>query len=197
MKKQILTGIIALGTAVGAFAQGTVSFDNSNQSASPTPGDTHNGSIYVNGALLNQDINLALMGGNSSSNMSQIVALTFAAGTAQTDWSFNGTPGGFADPSGLTYAVPGVALSGTAFLEVEAWLGPDATYALAASHGFAVGISPIYQSGTGGGGVPVPALPVSIGDAMPSFNATVSPEPTTFALCGLGAASLLLFRRKK
>jgi hypothetical protein len=49
----------------------------------------------------------------------------------------------------------------------------------------------------GGGAQPAPSFP---GTAFQSFNlytiATV-PEPSTFALAGLGAAALLIFRRRK
>jgi len=203
MKKQILTGIIALGTAVGALAQGTVTFDNGNANAAAGPSAANFGLVFTGGSNapvpLGQDINLTLLGGASAGSLSTIATYLLADGTATLDWGFGQNPGQFADPNGNVYAVPGVALGGTGTFQVEAWLGQDTSYAAALADGSAHGTSGLYTSATGGGGSP-PGAPISIGDAMPSFTLTlpgVVPEPTTFALLGLGASSLLLFRRKK
>jgi len=197
MKKQILTGIIALGTAVGALAQSAVTFDNSGANAAGSITATNHGQLFVNGAPLSQDINLTLLGGASAGSLSTIATYLLADGTATLDYGFLATPGQFADPNGNVYAVNGVAAGGAATLQVEAWLGLDTSYAAALADGSAVGTSGIYTSPTGGttagGAIP----PVSIGDNMPAFNVAAVPEPTTLALLGLGASSLLLFRRKK
>jgi len=196
MKKQILTGIIALGTAAGALAQSSITFDNSGANAAGTVTSPDHGQLFVNGVPLGQDINLTLLGGANAGSMSTIATYLLADGTADLDWGFLATPGQFADPNGNVYAVNGVAAGGTATLQVEAWLGLDTSYAAALADGSAVGTSGIYTSPTGGttagGAIP----PVSIGDNMPAFNVKAAPEPATFALLGLGASSLLLFRRE-
>jgi len=200
MKKQILTGILALGTAVGALAQGTVTFDNGNANAAATPTSPNFGLVFTGGSNapvpLGQDINLTLLGGASAGAMANIATFLLADGTATLDWGFLQGPGQFSDPNGNVYNVPGVAASGTGTFQVEAWLGQDTSYAAALADGSAHGTSGIYTEVTGGGTIP----PASIGDNMPSFTLTlpgVVPEPTTFALLGLGASTLLLFRRKK
>jgi len=194
MKKIILTGLLAAGVAVGSYAQGTVTLDNANNFGAPLSAAT-GGSIYLNGALLNQDVNVQLMGGTNASSMVTIATLLLSNGTASGDYSFLGNPGQFADPNGLNYSIPGVPLNGTGFLELFVWAGTGTSYASATIRG----ASGVYSSLTGGGSVggapPNPA--VSIGDAMPSFNVVTAPEPATLAICGLGAASLLLFRRRK
>jgi len=160
MKKQILTGIIALGTAAGALAQGTVTFDNGGQNASPTPGDLNHGSIYTSipplspPILLNQDINLTFLAGSSAGSLATQVTLLLKDGSAVGDYSNLGTPGQFLDTAAGTYTVNGVAASGTAFFEVEAWLGQDTSYAAALADGSAVGTSGIYSGLTGGGTLP-------------------------------------------
>src|ERR1700720_873173 len=123
MKKQILTGIIALGTAVGALAQSAVTFDNSGANAAGSLTATNHGQLFVNGAPLSQDINLTLLGGASAGTMPTIATYLLSDGTASLDWGFLATPGQFADPNGNVYAVNGVAAGGTATLQVEAWLG--------------------------------------------------------------------------
>jgi len=200
MKKQILAGILALGTAVGAFAQGTITFDNGNQNASPTLGDLTHGSIYVgpatNAVLLNQDINLTFLAGPTAGSLTTQITLLLKDGSAAGDNTALGTAGQFLDTTGGVYT-PGVAGGAVAFYNVEAWLGQDTSYAAALADGSPVGTSGIFSGATGGGGTP-PGPPNSVGDYMPSFTVVgIVPEPTTLALLGLGASSLLLFRRKK
>jgi len=204
MKKQILTGILVLGTAVGAFAQGQISIDNiNNDPAAANPSSATAGVVYVqsggSNVLLNQDINIAVLGGATAGSLSLVGALTFANGLAQNDVIANGVPGQFADFNGGVYAVNGVALNGTAFIQLQFWLGTDATFAAALLDGSPTGLTSVYSTVTGGGSVggAPPNNPVDVGNNMPSVIVTTSPEPTTLALCGLGAASLLLFRRKK
>ena len=208
MKKLMSVVLMTIGFASGAFAQGTVTFDNADSPSTGAPiFATSFGSIYFNNyvnihnALLHQDINLTLLGGPSASSLSNIVTLTLAGpGTAIGDWSFLSNPGQFLDPSGSVYGLPGVALNGTGFVQVEAWLGNDLSYAAALADYSATGQTPVYATLTGGGSVGgnPPNNPISIGDAMPSFIvAPPDPEPSTLALFGLGATSLLFFRRKK
>jgi hypothetical protein len=195
MKKLIFTSLLAVGIAAGSHAQGTVTLDNANNFGAPLSAAT-GGSIYLNGALLNTDVNVQLMGGASAGSMVTIATLLLSNGTASGDYSFLGNPGQFADPNGLSYAIPGVALNGTAFVELFVWTGSATSYANATTRGF----SGVYKSLTGGGSVggAPPNPPTSIGDAMPSFEVLLpSPEPGTLALFGLGAVTLLLLRRRK
>jgi len=200
MKKQILTGIIALGTAVGAFAQGQVTFDNGGANTAATPTSPNHGLVFTGTALnpvpLSQDINLVLLGGPSAGNLSVIATYLLSDGTAALDYGFGANPGQFADPNGNVYNVPGVLAGGTGTFQVEAWLGLDTSYAAAIADGSAFGTSGTYTSATGGTTAAGAIPPVSIGDAMPSFLVTAAPEPTTLALCGLGAASLLQKEQK-
>ncbi len=51
----------------------------------------------------------------------------------------------------------------------------------------------------GGGAIPVAGLMGVTGSSVGGFNMTIIPvpEPSSMVLAGLGAASLLLFRRRK
>jgi hypothetical protein len=57
-----------------------------------------------------------------------------------------------------------------------------------------LGASPAYVLNNIGGGVP-PVAPPGVNNV--SFSLVAAPEPSSFALAGLGMASLLIFRRRK
>jgi hypothetical protein len=90
-----------------------------------------------------------------------------------------------------------VAPGGAATFQVWAWASSFANYAAAASGGGLVGKSVTFNGTTSPPGVP-PPLPVTLAGLYPGFSvAPIIPEPSTFALAGLGIAALLLFRRRK
>jgi hypothetical protein len=190
MKKQILATLLAGVAATGAFAQGTIAVDNLNN-VNPSAAATSGGLFFLGASLYNgASLNITVLGGASAVSLSPIVTLTGANGFVN-----GGGPGQFADASGAAYNVPGVASQGTAFLEVEAWTGSALTYASAlTTPGDAAGISSVFQNPTGGPGIP-PVTPQDL-TGMPAVI-MVTPEPSTIALGGLGAAALMMFRRRK
>jgi len=193
MKKVIIAALIAVGASIGAFAQGTVQLDNQ-FNTNATIGAASSGYVYFNGALATGPFNVTLMGGSTSSNMTSIATLLYSTGGILSG-SDIGAPGQWIDVTGSTYTIPGVAAQGTAVLDLLFWAGNGtfATYAAAFSGGGQVATTGNFSTVTGGNGV---AGTEMIG--MPSVNMIVqSPEPATLAICGLGAASLLLFRRRK
>jgi hypothetical protein len=108
-------------------------------------------------------------------------------------------------------AIPGTALGGTAALLVRGWSSNlGATYAEAfanwnAGVGGFLGSSSIaatFLLGGDGGAGNIPTSPVfgaSANQIQSGFALAYAPipEPSSMALAGLGAASLLLFRRRK
>jgi len=191
MKKTIIT-VLAVGASVGAFAQGLVAFDNQSNT-NLFAGATSSGAVIQGGALASQDFNLELWGGSTSSNLTLLATLTQASGGIISG-AAAGAPGQWLDVSGASYTVANVAIGGNAFLEVFGWEGGTGdTYANALAGGATfTGNSGVFVNGTGGGALPATEL-----TGMPSWSLNPVPEPATLALCGLGAASLLLFRRKK
>jgi len=192
---------MAVGIAAGVFAQGQITFDNGG-ATNFFVGATNAGAVFVKTgsttALVNQDINVALLGGASAGSLSQLAVLQLQGnGLGQGDVTGIGTPGVFTDLSGALITIPGTGANGNAFFQVEAWTGNALTYAAAQADGTSAwGITPVFVNPTGG---TAPVAPADL-TGMPSLvltTPTVTPEPTTLALCGLGAASLLLFRRKK
>jgi len=192
MKKTILTALLAVGASVGAFAQGTIAFDNQNN-VNISLGATNSGGVIdkATGLPETADFNLQLFGGASAGSMTLIATLLQSDGSAASGTSI-GAPGQWIDTTGQSYVVPGVAATSTGFFQVDAWIGSQSSYASAFAANAPTGQSAVFQNGTGGGNVLPPDL-----TGMPSFTLGTVPEPTTLALAGLGAASLLLFRRKK
>jgi len=103
-----------------------------------------------------------------------------------------------------------VAAGGGAWLTVVGWTGGFANLQAAITGGAQVGESTIFELTTGGGGSPPSsAEPITSSTALTGFLGgtafggvamqpiTGTPEPTTLALGGLGAAALLFLRRKK
>jgi len=77
--------------------------------------------------------------------------------------------------------------SGSITVEIVAYNGGDYNSSPARGHSSAFTMTPA------GTGTPTPA----VASVMPGFSVFSVPEPSTFALAGLGAAALLAFRRKK
>ena len=76
---------------------------------------------------------------------------------------------------------------------VQAWLGNYSTFAAAMA-----ALEPVAQSANFSVTLSLASSPVlaNVG-TMPNINLVPTPEPATFALAGLGIASLSAFRRRK
>lgn len=136
-----------------------------------------------------------ILGANGSNQTEQ--SLTPQSGT-QT-FRTGAAAQGFLNISAATTLTSIPADSAAATFEVVAWddnSGLYSTWALA-SVAWENGLIAAGKSGTFnifniGGNVNTPQSTV-----FPSFNLYFVPEPSTFALAGLGAAAMLIFRRRK
>jgi PEP-CTERM motif len=204
MKKAILT-MLAIGATTSLFAQGQLKFANT----ATTLVMTNDLQGHV-GAALGSTFHVALYWGVLGSTEAQLV---------QIGPSGVGTVAGLAGvgsgrfTAGSTAYVTGTAtpINGTATFEVKGWTGNyasyDAAYAAAIGGDTSVllGTSGLFNLATGGGGTPTVPPPSDLtaggtSTLTPAFTGLTLapvPEPTTIALAGLGAASLLLFRRRK
>lgn len=206
MKKLILTAC-ALTCAASVFAQGTVFLNNrlpgtlvapiygpnpnntslalSGNSPTGTPAGTTD---YAGFPLLAGASYSAQLWGATGSDLGATLTAQGSPTTFRT-----GAAAGFVNPATVT--LTGIAAdAASAVMQLRVWDNTGgATYDTATVKG----ASPVFVVNAIGGTLnPAPSL-----NALVSFNATgggpVIPEPSTFALAGLGAAALLIFRRRK
>jgi len=195
MKKLLLTLTIVAATAVTMYGQGRVNFNNYASGNNVTV-DT-----------LNQGPDGGAEGAFIGANYS--VQLLWAPGTLATQALFDaanpqvsasavffGLTGGSPLTDGAGQfdggTVP-VGAVGTYTMQMRAWFnnGTFATFGAAATGGKNIGLSALFVVNAG----EPPAPPIDT--TVAAFKVGVIPEPSTFALAGLGAAALLLFRRRK
>jgi hypothetical protein len=202
MKKLILSVTALAVCSVGAYAQGTIAFDGSNNS-NPSLSATSEGYVFLNGVVdTSTDINAELLysvSGTAGSFLPLVTLSLAASGVTPTgpqagqtidaagDISTIGS-GQIYDLSGTAYNVPGSTTS--AFFQVLGWLGGN-SFATATEKGS----SAVWQdTNLGLQGSPV----TSDIEGMSALNLTSSviPEPSTLAMAGVGLASMLFMRRK-
>jgi hypothetical protein len=205
MKKTILATLLIAGLTVSGYSQGTIYFDGSNNhnaSAAASSG----GQVFLNGTLdTTQDINAQLLMFNGTSYVPVVTLLLSLGGNTTTTVAFGSNQGALGDITDFSGGAPFDA-SGNGYqenfaaypagsvgqFEVAGWTGNFSSLAAAQAAGNSMtGI-------TGPFNVTLTSPTGTANDisAMPALLLTV-PEPSMFALCGLGAAALTLIRRKK
>jgi len=188
MKKLAITFALVSMTAAGAFAQGQLVFEN----------------YFGAGNTNNAPVKLA-DGTTLAAGTSYLADLLFgtSAGTVNQDAGFHHT---FSTAGGAGYFLGGPqqigTSAGTYFMEIVVWQASAggtwsaATGGTGQSSGYLgtqYGIGNIFQEN-------LPASPtpgVNFSGLISPLTMTFVPEPATLALGGLGAAALLLFRRRK
>jgi PEP-CTERM motif len=188
MKKLVLAAL-SLGLAVGAYAQGQITFANISPAPVVTTNDTFGvyGTVNATGTAAKTAYHVALYWGTVGSTEAQLVSIA-TAGSYPVAGRFNG---------GVVTTPNGTAPGASAVFEVKGWTGAfndyESAYAAAQTdHTIFVGATGIFTQTTSAGGT---ASPVNIN--FTGLTLSPVPEPSTIALAGLGAASLLLFRRRK
>jgi hypothetical protein len=206
MKKLILT-LALVGVSAVAFGQGQITIENFNHPVQFTT-DTSalleadlslaGQAVFVGTATASgKDIVVGLYAGATSGSLTLLTTLPLSQDTASVqDGSISSA--GFVMQTGAPYNSP-ISLPGNVltYFIFAAWDGAFATEALARDGGSYYGHSAVFTMVPAG---PSPALPNSIEtstDWVGPINIGVAvPEPGTFALAGLGAAALLIFRRR-
>jgi len=214
MKKLLLITLVA-ASGVSCFGQGFLDWGNafsggerhpiygpeavastsvSGQSALGTPvGATAYGGNLLSGTGFTFAIYAGPASAIDSSALTLLVSTTFRTTTAAGNVLLKGLV------LGATIQVPGVTPGNAAKFQVRAWDNVNGTVTTWGDPlNVTRGASAMVTSGLLGGidaGGNIVANPSTVG--WNSFNIYTVPEPSTFVLAGLGAASLLIFRRRK
>jgi hypothetical protein len=214
MKKLVLTSLATLLT-VAAFAQGSVTFQNASTVAGWASVVDRNVKFGLTAANYNA---LLVEGANVSSNYAGVnltslrAALYYAPGTvadanwAQVNLAATGTSATFKSSTtstagswfGGSRTLGTIApQAGIASLMVVVWDQSLSSDPLSAAAQLGLwGRSAVFAYSTPAGSTPAPAE--FLMNNLTSFSIGMPiPEPSSMALAGLGAASLLIFRRRK
>jgi hypothetical protein len=191
----IAAALMATGVASG-FAQGTVVFNNGT-------------------GLVLQETSTGFVPVPKGGGQVQLFWAT--AGTPYTPWTGALTPAawyaanagwilgpaiGFTTPSagkfnGGVLTLSPVSPGGTIDYVVAAWTGNAPTMDAALASDGMVAVSSLFTSATGNPTTIPPDVPVPLADSFGGLAIAYIPEPSSFALAVLGAASLLVFRRRE
>lgn len=177
MKKTLVTMLAAIAVAASSYGQGTINFVNGSTSLV-----TINSTSASSAAGAKVEF-LWAPAGTTDVNLFTVFGNLVNVGTP--------TPGRF---SGGIQTVPGIPAGGAAAIIVRGFVGTD--YATAGTRGSTA----ILNFASTGNPLTTPAgtaAALTTDGGFTGLNLTAVPEPTSMALAGLGAASLLIFRRRK
>jgi hypothetical protein len=207
MKKTLLTISLALVSAVTVFGQGRVQFNNVSGAADATVAVTiTNNAAFARagegtaGSFVGGNYNVMLLWAPQAAYADEAAFLAAVVGSGGTTSFFGATGGGpGSDGAGLFDAgtVPspvGTSMpAGNYTMQAQAWYngGQYATYAAALAAGANTGYSQLFN-------LAATAFPTAAPNTtFSAFSVAAVPEPTVFALAGLGAAALMIVRRRK
>lgn len=217
MKRQILASILGIAAAMAlnsAHAQGTVSLDNYDgygakivYGTGVPGGTTGNGVVNNTPAGVTWTIGLYYALGNVTGSVSSDPTgtadpstlgggLAFLSGNPGDTTTFNESsdPGTFITSANAI--IPGYS-SGVVTFEVVSYSGANYDASTYRGHSSAFTLTP--ATGTATAPYISSGTAVSLGSlgGMQQFSASPVPEPSILALSGIGAAALMLIRRKK
>jgi hypothetical protein len=207
MKLTILSAIAITGLATGAFGQ-EILLDNLANTGAGGSTATSNGQLYetigASTALfdgVDYNVGATVFAGSSVGSLALIG--TFYPGNNNGGLYTGQAAGQFALGNAQAYAAAGVAAGGLATVEIQFWDFDNPAFGahMYTSYAAAVGggdatAQVTFTNPTSNAGVAVGPQELT---GMPAVILAVQavPEPATFALAGLGIASLLAFRRRK
>jgi hypothetical protein len=190
MKKVILSAMLALGvlaSAASSYAQGTLNFNNTGFSITTNNLAGNSGVMagtkqYIFGLYLASDA------GSLGAVTTPVMLFTNSPVAGVISLSTVTLPNGFASGSTYAFQVKGWSATG-GYGSYDAALqgNPTGYFGVSGIGSVTLGVGPTPAGGVWGTGA----------GQIGGFVLTPVPEPSTIALAGLGAASLLLFRRRK
>lgn len=201
MKKYLCT-LALVGLVSSAFAQGQINLSSGSNTvrSTGTGGTTPN--VPVNGGFIQL---LWAPAGTPVANPWDPQEYTPSLGewlTANPGWQAVDSVRAINGPASGRFNAGTVEVPTTATIQaaIAAWVGNFTSFdlALAAPNGQAGISAPFTVTPGNPNATPIPELPASIAGLFPGMTTSpVIPEPSSFALLGLGAAALLAFRRRQ
>jgi hypothetical protein len=196
MKKLLLTLTLVAATALTMYGQGRVAFNNE---ISPLAGAITIGAQHVEGATgdpLGTAYSVQLLWAPAGTYANEAAfrnAVLGSSGLATFEGNTAATGAGFFNGGSVPNPVGTLMPAGNYTMMAQAWFnnGLYATYGAAVGHNR--GVSAFFNIAA----TASPTAPNNTPVAGFTVGGTNVPEPSTFALAGLGAAALLLFRRRK
>jgi len=214
MKRLLFTGIATVAFALGAFAQGSIDLDNS----AGTYGFCLNGPGQANWYAQGQPLGIEVWELNASTlpaNINGKGNIAAYGALASDGFKLEATLAGLTTtyPASIVYGTVNMAdvspAGGTVVVGLAAWNTTAASWSAMVSSANAntrAGVIAFVNPTANYLATPTPTppgidgLPAGQGwdgSAGQDLVMTAVPEPSTFALAGLGAAALLIFRRRK
>jgi hypothetical protein len=187
MKKSLVAAIIGLATVASTFGQGQILISNyANAPYNQVYWNPATASVGNQALLTSQNVTLSIWYGLGTISDANLL-------TQGNVFSIDNTISVDYDP-GAGHGAGGYYINQTQV--IPGWSSGVVTFQVRASGvstlGLVTGSSALWQETPGSTASPAPNSLVSQG-----FAVTVVPEPSTFALAGLGSAALLIFRRRK
>jgi hypothetical protein len=212
--KKLVIGMVAMTVAAGVLAQGTVVFNNRvvgtivtkvympnpadiyTQQVGNSSADTPAGGVVYGGAALEGAGWIAELWAAPGANSPEFSLL---AATPSTTFRTGAAAGWVAGTTANLTGVPGDSLAATVQMRVfpasfGTWAAAEAAWLADTTSTIFIGSSPLFNLSNIGG--QVFQAPNLVGLESFSLVANIVPEPSTFALLGLGALGMFLFRRK-
>ncbi len=208
--KKILTIAALAGLTLSTFGQGLVQFNNRNTTSTPVvdatiwSGTTNaaTGGVLLNGT--DTSFRAALIGGATTGTAASAasagtLSLLASPATSATFVTFRtGAAAGYLGVSTDNTRDSGLAYGSTGLFQVVAWQGTETTWAAAYADWknglIKAGWSNPLTLATTLNATDLNVTPLA---GLQSFAITQVPEPSTFALAGMGVAALMIFRRRK
>jgi len=196
MKKSVLLAILGVSAGVvSSYGQGFISLDNYSSATSPliTYGPTGGGTLGSGITGAQWTVGLFFADGQSFTSSAD------ANGTANPNSLDSRLILGTGPGSTAPLVAPGIFTTASSFQATIAASGGPVTLMIVAYNGANYDASLI--RGHSGAftmtAAPGTSFPPFVGDFMNTFQVNAVPEPSTFALLGLGTGALLFFRRRK
>jgi len=183
MKKLLIAAALTVGISASVLAQGTVIFESDQSTGTITTNDNNTSHFAHTGTY---QVALLWAAGTTPVPVGNLTQLVVFTGN-NNGFFHDGTP---VTTGAQTPGAPAIFL-------VQGWTGNFANYAAAVAGNALVGQGVEFVNNTGNPTTTPAGTPVSTTGFDGNLILVPAPEPATIALGGLGAAALLLFRRRK